>query len=85
MVGMLINTGYELLEKFDTMRVTDLHVPLLILVCVDLHILSSRIGQARSSPVNILEYFWQELVVSYRLEVLCRETLERRQSIDIVR
>ena len=85
MVGMLIDTGYELLEKLDTMRVTDLHVPLLILVCVDLYILCSRIGQTSSSPVNILEYFWQELVVLYRLEVLCRETLEVRQSIDIVR
>ena len=76
MVGMLIDTGYELLEKFDAMRVTDLHVPLLILVCVDLHILCSRIGQARTSPVKILEYFWQELVVIYRLEVFRREPLE---------
>ena len=76
MVGMLINTGYELLEKFDTMRVTDLHVPLLILVCVDLHFLSSRIGQARSSPMKILEYIWQEPVVIYRLEVFRREPLE---------
>ena len=85
MVGMLIDTGYELLEKFDTMRVTDLHVPLFILVCIDLHILCSRIGQASSSPVNILEYFWQKLVVLYRLEVLRRETLEVLRSIDICR
>ena len=76
MVEMLIDTGYELLEKFDAMRVTDLHVSLLILVCVDLHILCSRIGQAGSYLVKMLEYFWQELVVIYRLEVFRREPLE---------